>query len=162
MLIVHVATNQRTHHFSHNHSSSSTVGHHDGDHGGSCHRSTTTRMPIILTHQLLLSWYCRYNATTHQPLLVVHTAGQHDILHPGLSNVKCHQILSPTTFITNLPLSMGHTTILTVTDRFSKACRPENLIRVISRKLMATTERGDLERGTRTSAMACSQNEGAG
>ncbi len=118
--------------------------------------------PSYLTHQLLLSWYCRYNATTHQPLLVVHTAGQHDILHPGLSNVKCHQILSPTTFITNLPLSMGHTTILTVTDRFSKACRPENLIRVISRKLMATTERGDLERGTRTSAMACSQNEGAG
>ncbi len=73
--------------------------------------------------------------------MVVHTAGRHYHSHSATCNVSksSHQLpdglLQPLPipqrpwfhiaidFITDLPLSRGHTTILTVIDRFSKACR---------------------------------------
>ncbi|KAL0154169.1 hypothetical protein M9458_050527, partial [Cirrhinus mrigala] len=61
-----------------------------------------------------------HTSPTQQPFLVAISTLRHHHFHQELSRLQHNQAVD---FITDLPSSHGHTTILTVVDRFSKGCR---------------------------------------
>ncbi len=137
-----------THFTTHHHSRAGAVGHSDRDHRGSGHGSSTDRNPrpphlrsTGFKDREWFSWYTPIPAPVirvsqpHYNSLTISFGGQHSELTLSRSfrtapsaiplNLCINCLLDSLAidFVTDLPPSQGHTTILTVIDRFSKACR---------------------------------------